>query len=120
MTYIEHAPNCNIFKHTFAKELGCDCYARFARSPAIMGPHEKHCPYLTQMPVMGASGKMPEPLPIHGICYCSAAPQHDATCEGPACWDRRKGVVRVPLDQGVLIMPAGLLLPGKKSVDRVA
>lgn len=81
--YIEHDANCNIFKTTFLAENGCDCYARFARAPMIMGPHEEHCPYLTQMAVG---------IPTHGICYCSAHPDHDEICTGMACWDRRLGL----------------------------
>lgn len=97
MTYTEHDRNCNIFKESFTRMNGCDCYARFARAPMIIGPHEKDCPYLGQMPVVSKGGHF-VPLPVHGICYCSAHPDHDEICTGMACWERRKGVSMVRPD----------------------
>lgn len=84
MTYMEHDRDCRIFKDARAVFGGgtCNCGARFARAPIIMGPHEQFCPYLDQRPreVM------------HGICYCSANPRHDQDCllyDNCPFWQRR-------------------------------
>lgn len=90
MTYIEHERDCKIFKDDRLEFGGgvCNCSARYARAPQIMGPHEEHCPYLEQL-----KGMVP-----HGICYCSAHPDHDDICTGMACWERRKGLT-APTDK---------------------
>ena len=79
--YIEHEKECRIFSATtdiWGSGL-CNCPARFGRAPLTMGPHEQHCPYLTQ-----TKGE-------HGICYCGADPKHDSTCRDWTCpfWSRR-------------------------------
>lgn len=107
MTYIEHDRDCKIFKDkALAYDNGvCNCSARYARSPQIMGPHENGCIY---------SEKAPASV-HHGICYCGASPTHDQTCREETCpfWARRSGVKRVVLgktqNEGVLIIPSDMV-----------
>lgn len=77
--YIEHDRDCKIWRNETFASSGCNCVARFIRTPPIMGPHELHCPYLNQ-----TKGE-------HGICYCSANPIHDKKCRDWSCpfWARR-------------------------------
>jgi hypothetical protein len=108
MTYIEHDKDCKIFKDDRLIFGGgiCNCAARYARAPIVMGPHEKHCPYINA----------PAGIHVHhGICYCGADPNHDQKCRDEACpfWARRKGVLRLILGNdsngGVLIIPSSMV-----------
>lgn len=121
MTYIEHDRDCNIFKDDRLVFSGgiCNCSARYARYTPIMGPHEKDCPYLEPLGKPGIA----DTKVAHGICYCSADPNHDSTCTKDDCpfWRRRRGVDRIVLpgeNGGILIMPRGVLTSKPGTVVR--